>query len=204
MTWGNGDIFDGCWSNGLRQGSGVYRFSDGGLYIGTWSKGLKDGKGTYYPSGSKQPPLNKWCSILNTDDSGHIRLNRRLSEKAPVSGRSKSLRHLSHRTPSLDANWSLQNPSGDCICRDSSSALLQTSNEGQSEASGMSNMVSEREYMQGVLIMERIKQYSEILHNKNKRQNKFSMKPVKKSSFMDIFEDRRSYYLKLNLQLGIR
>jgi 1-phosphatidylinositol-4-phosphate 5-kinase len=101
-------------------------------------------------------------------------------------------------------NWGHQNPDGDCICRDSSSALLQTSNDGQSEVSGMSNTVFEREYMQGVLIVERIKQYSEISHNKTKKQNKFSMKQAKKNSFIGVFQERRSHYLKLNLQLGIR
>ncbi|KAJ1386130.1 Phosphatidylinositol-4-phosphate 5-kinase, core [Sesbania bispinosa] len=214
MKWPNGDIFDGCWFNGLRHGSGVYRFGDGGLYIGTWSKGLKDGKGTFYPAGSKKPSLKKWCSILNNDDGGLIlnkekhmppksSFKRSLSEKFSASGRSKSSRQISHRTSSLEANWNLQNPAGDCICRDSPPTLPQTFDEGQSEASGTSTLVYEREYMQGVLIMERTRKYSEVPH-KNKRQNKFSVKQVKKSSFIDIFGSSRSYYLKLNLQLGIR
>lgn len=207
MKWFNGDVFDGCWLNGLRQGSGVYRFSDGGLYIGTWSKGLKDGKGTFYPSGSKQPSLKKWCTNLHSDENCKVpnsRFNRSLSEKARASGRSKSSRHLSQSTSLLDENHVIQNPADDCICRDSSSALPRTSNEGQSEVSVMSNMVFEREYMQGVLIVERLRDCSEKPHNKNKRQSKFSMKQVKKSSFIGTIQNRRSYYLKLNLQLGIR
>ncbi|XP_068470286.1 phosphatidylinositol 4-phosphate 5-kinase 7-like isoform X2 [Phaseolus vulgaris] len=213
MKWANGDIFDGSWLNGLKQGSGVYRFADGGLYIGTWSKGLKDGKGTFYPAGSKQPSLRKLCS-LNSDDSGLLsntekhmppkqKFTRSFSEKISVSGRSKSSRQISHRTSSLDSNFSLQNPAGDCICRDSSPSVSQTLNESQSEASLSPSLVYEREYMQGVLIMERTRHYSEIPH-KNKRQNKFSVKQVKKSSWIDILGGRRSYYLKLNLQLGIR
>ncbi|XP_027345968.1 phosphatidylinositol 4-phosphate 5-kinase 7-like isoform X2 [Abrus precatorius] len=212
MKWANGDIFDGCWLNGLRQGSGVYRFADGGLYMGTWSKGLKDGKGTFYPAGSKQPSLKKWCSF-NSDDNGllsntekHItpkpKFTRSLSEKIPVSSRSKSSHLTSHRTSSLNANWNLQDPAGDCICRDSPT-LLETFNESQSEASDMNSLVYEREYMQGVLIMEKSRNCSDTSH-KNKRQNKFSVKQVKKSSCIDIFGGRRSYYLKLNLQLGIR
>ncbi|KAJ1405392.1 Phosphatidylinositol-4-phosphate 5-kinase, core [Sesbania bispinosa] len=190
-------IYEGLWKEGIREGSG--RFGDGGLYIGTWSKGLKDGKGTFYPAGSKKPSLKKWCSILNNDDSGLIlnkekhmppksSFKRSLSEKFSVSGRSRSSRQISHRTSSLEANWSLQNPAGDCICRDSPPTLQQTFDEGN---------------MQGVLIMERTRKYSEVPH-KNKRQNKFSVKQVKKSSFIDIFGSSRSYYLKLNLQLGIR
>ena len=217
MKWANGDIFYGCWLNGHRHGSGVYRYANGGLYIGTWSKGLKDGKGTFYPAGSKQPSLKKWCSSLNSDDNclsslnteKHMtqksRVKRSLSEKTSGSSSSKSSRHISHRsrTSSLDSNWGLRDPSGDCICCDSSTKSSQSFNEGQSEASGNSTLVYEREYMQGVLIMERIRRYSEISHT-NKRQNKFSVKQVKKSSCMDIFGGRRSYYLKLNLQLGIR
>ncbi|KAK7359084.1 hypothetical protein VNO77_01030 [Canavalia gladiata] len=213
MKWANEDIFDGCWLNGLRDGSGVYRFADGGLYIGTWSKGLKDGKGTFYPAGSKQPSLEKWCSLKN-DDNGMLlntekrmapkpKFTRSLSEKISVSGKSKGSRQISHRTSSLDPNWIRRDPAGDCICRDSLPTPSQTFNESQSEASGTNSLVYEREYMQGVLIMERIRNYSEIAH-KNKRQNKFSAKQVKKSSIFNIFGGRRSYYLKLNLQLGIR
>ncbi|RZB96628.1 Phosphatidylinositol 4-phosphate 5-kinase 7 isoform C [Glycine soja] len=213
MKWANGDIFDGCWLNGLKHGSGVYRFADGGLYIGTWSKGLKDGKGTFYPAGSKQPSLKKLCS-LNSDDSRLLlnmekhtapkqKFTRSFSEKISVSGRSKSSRQISHRTSSLDANCILQDPAGGCICRDSSPTLSQTFNESQSEATSVNSLVYEREYMQGVLIMERIRNYSEMPH-KNKRQNKYSVKQVKKGSWIDIFGGSRSYYLKLNLQLGIR
>lgn len=214
MKWDNGDTFDGCWLNGLRQGSGVYRFADGGVYIGTWSKGLKDGKGTFYPAGSKHPSLKKCCSPLNSDDNGFLlntekrvapksRVKRSLSEKISVSGRLKSSHQISHRTLSLDANWSHCHPALDCISHDSSLTLSHAFDEGQSEASGKSTLVYEREYMQGVLIMERISEYSELSH-KNKRQNKFSVKQVKKSSCVDIFGGSRSYYLKLNLQLGIR
>ncbi|XP_057416588.1 phosphatidylinositol 4-phosphate 5-kinase 7-like isoform X2 [Lotus japonicus] len=217
MKWANGDIFDGSWVNGLRQGSGVYKFADGGIYIGTWSKGLKDGKGTFYPAGSKKPSLKRWCSVLNNDDDDdsilsskeHVApkssIKRSLSEKLSVSARSKSSHHgqVSHRTASSDANWSIENPAGDCICCDSAPTLSQTLNEGQPEASGNRALVYEREYVQGVLIMERVGKYSDVSH-KNKRPNKFSMKQVKKSSFMDILGGRRTYYLKLNLQLGIR
>ncbi|KAF7803634.1 phosphatidylinositol 4-phosphate 5-kinase 7-like isoform X1 [Senna tora] len=214
MKWANGDIFDGSWSNGLRHGSGVFRFADGGVYIGTWSRGLKDGKGTFYPSGSKHPSLKKWCSSLNTGDNGSIsnskehgakksRVKRSLSEKVSVSGSSRSSRHITHRTASLDANWNQYDPAQESTHRDSSRALSLTSDEGQSEAPEKITWVYEREYMQGVLIMERTRKYSELSHKK-KWQNTFTAQQVKKSSCVDIFGGRQSYYLKLNLQLGIR
>ncbi|CAL0329916.1 unnamed protein product [Lupinus luteus] len=213
MKWANSDIFDGFWVNGLRHGSGVHRFVDGGIYIGTWSKGLKDGKGTFYPAGCKHPSLKRWCSI-NSNDSGlslitekhmspNSRVKRSLSAKISGSIRSKSSCQISQRTSSMNADRSLREPAGDCICHDSPSTVSQPSDEGQSEPSGRRTSVYEREYMQGVLIMERTRKHSESSH-KIKQQIKQSLKPVKKSSFMDNFGGCQSYYLKLNLQLGIR
>ncbi|KAJ1435008.1 Phosphatidylinositol-4-phosphate 5-kinase, core [Sesbania bispinosa] len=215
MKWANGDTFDGFWLNGHMHGSGVYRFGDGSVYIGTWNKGLKDGKGIFYPTGSKHPSLKKFHSPLNSDDHGFLlnteeklvapksRVKRSLSENIPVIGRFKSFRQISNRTLSLDTNWSTRDPAQDCICNDSSLTLHHAFDEDQPEASGKSTLVYEREYIQGVLIMERISECSESSH-KNKQHNKFSVKQVKKSSCVDIFGGQRSYYLKLNLQLGIR
>ena len=196
------------------HGSGVYRFGDGGLYIGAWNKGLKDGKGVFYPAGSKHPSLKKLHSPRDSDHNGFLlnvekqeapkaRVKRSLSENMPVISRFKSFRQISHRTSSLDANCILQDPAGGCICRDSSPTLSQTFNESQSEASGVNSLLYEREYMQGVLMMERVRSYSERPH-KSERREAFSVKQVKKGSWIDIFGGSRSYYLKLNLQLGIR
>ncbi|TKY71345.1 Phosphatidylinositol 4-phosphate 5-kinase 8 [Spatholobus suberectus] len=215
MKWVNGDSFDGFWLNGLMHGSGVYRFGDGGFYIGTWNKGLKDGKGVFYPAGSKHPSLKKLHSPPHdSDDNGFLlnleqhaapkaRVKRSLSENIPVISRFKSFRQISHRTSSLNMNLIPHDPAQDFVCDDSSLTLSNAFDEDQSEASGKSTFVYEREYIQGVLIMERISECSESSH-KNKQQNKFSVKQVKKSSCLDIFEGRRRYYLKLNLQLGIR
>ncbi|KAH1145578.1 hypothetical protein GLYMA_15G046400v4 [Glycine max] len=189
MKWVNGDTFDGLWLNGLMHGTGVYRFGDGGLYIGTWNKGLKDGKGVFYPAEKQEAPK--------------ARVKRSLSENMPVISRFKSFRQISHRTSSLKINLIRSDSAQDCVCHDSSLTLSNALDGDQSEASGESTLVYEREYVQGVLIMERICECSESSREK-KQQNKFSVKQVKKSSCLDIFEGRRSYYLKLNLQLGIR
>ncbi|XP_028800956.1 phosphatidylinositol 4-phosphate 5-kinase 7 isoform X2 [Neltuma alba] len=214
MRWGNGDIFDGFWSNGLRHGSGVYRFAEGGLYIGTWSRGLKDGKGTFFPAGCKHPSLKKWCSSLSNDDDGSnlnseehrppkSKVKRSLSEKVSVSGSLRNSHHISHRTSSLDSSWTRHPPPQECICDDYSRRLPLTSDGGHSEDPDKITWVYEREYMQGVLIMEKTRKYSEV-SRKNKWQNKFGVQQVKPSSCVDIFGGSRSYYLKLNLQLGIR
>lgn len=214
MKWANGDIYDGFWSNGLRHGSGVYKFADGGLYIGTWSKGLKDGKGTFHPAGSKHPSLKKWCSSLSSDDIGSnlnseihrapkSKVKRSLSEKVSVSGSSSS-RHISHRTSSLGSSWTKNHPAQDHMSNDSSQRWSIASDEGYSEDPDKITWVHEREYMQGVLIMEKTRRYSEVSCKNKWQKNKFGVQQVKPSSCVDIFGGRRSYYLKLNLQLGIR
>ncbi|MED6206994.1 hypothetical protein PIB30_031670 [Stylosanthes scabra] len=198
MKWTNGDTFDGFWMNGVRHGSGVYRFADGGVYIGTWSNGLRDGKGTFYPDGSTKllPSLKKLCTSLDSENglasetrqvvsSKSKSVKRSLSESIPVINRLSS-RQISHRTLSLSTESTLQDPATEAM-------------------SGQSDVVYEREYAQGVLIMERIRDCS-VSSVKNKRQNnnKFSVSHVEKNSYMDIFRGHRSYFLNLNLQLGIR
>ncbi|KAH7575720.1 hypothetical protein JRO89_XS02G0202600 [Xanthoceras sorbifolium] len=221
MKWVNGDIFDGSWLNGYRHGSGVYRFADGGYYFGIWSKGLKDGKGKFYPAGSKHPLLRKLFSTLGYDDDANSVLShssslnaeesrtrkpsvkRSLSDKISGSGSFRSSGRISHRTSSLGENRNLQDPAGEFICDNSSCKLSHVTNEGQSEVQDGSTIVFEREYVQGVLITEKIRNYAEVPH-KGKQRSKFSVKEVKRSSCVDIFEGNRSYYLMLNLQLGIR
>ncbi|KAH9685749.1 phosphatidylinositol 4-phosphate 5-kinase 8 [Citrus sinensis] len=221
MKWMNGDIYDGSWLNGYRHGSGVYMFADGGHYSGTWSKGLKDGKGKFYPAGSKHPSLRRMCSNLGYDDNtkglpsqgssinsegsetSKPRVKRSLSERISVGGLLRSSGRISHRTSSLDGNWSQRHPSVESISNDFSSKLLHDSDESQSDMPDGSPVVYEREYMQGVLMKETVRNYTEQTR-KGKPRNKHSVKEVKKKSCVDIFEGHRSYYLMLNLQLGIR
>lgn len=220
MKWENGDIYDGSWLNGHRHGSGIYRFANGGYYFGTWSKGLKDGKGKFYPAGSKHPSLNLFSDTLGSDDSERRilsqtssmsskelktlkpRVKRSVSEKISVGGILRSSGRISHRTTSLDEGSIFCDCDKGLICKNSCK-FLHASDEGQSKEHEGSTVVYEREYMQGVLINE-ITRNSAELPRKGKKQSKFSMKEVKQSSCVDIFEGHKSYYLMLNLQLGIR
>ncbi|KAJ4822189.1 Phosphatidylinositol 4-phosphate 5-kinase 8 [Turnera subulata] len=220
MKWANGDIYDGFWSNGLRNGSGVYKFADGGYYFGTWSMGVKDGKGTFYPPGTKHPSIRRWCSSLGCDEKGKNSLyhssslnsredsfprasvSRSMSEKMSSSGILGNSGHISHRSISLDESWNSSSRREEFICREPSCVLCQTSDEGQSEALHSSSVVYEREYVQGVLTKERVRKTEPS--RKTKQRNKFHLKESSKSSFADIFHGNRSYYLMLNLQLGIR
>ncbi|XP_022967571.1 phosphatidylinositol 4-phosphate 5-kinase 8-like [Cucurbita maxima] len=219
MKWVNGDHFIGFWLNGFRHGSGVYHFADGAYYFGSWSRGLKDGKGTFYPAGSKPPSLEKWHNFLGYDIHGKGFLSRTLSlnsekEKAPKHGLKHSFSEkfsvtgissagLSNWPRSMDINWGLSDPTREALADEDSCMMSHTSDQGQHNVAYKDRTVYEREYVQGVLIQERVKDYEEIFH-RSKEQKKTTVKEARKVSCINFFESRRSYYLMLNLQLGIR
>lgn len=216
MKWFNGDLFDGFWLNGLRHGSGCYRFADGSYYFGTWTKGLKDGLGTFYPAGSKHSSQRKFnsqknwdkknrlahSSSVNTERSVKPSVKRSLSEKISSSfGRGSG--QISQRTTASIEDSVLDDTSVDLSSYDSSSMLFHSSDDDEPQLLGNGTVAYEREYMQGVLIKERIRHISK-LPQRNKERCKFHAKEIKTRSCMDVFKGNKSYYLMLNLQLGIR
>ncbi|XP_038887304.1 phosphatidylinositol 4-phosphate 5-kinase 8-like isoform X3 [Benincasa hispida] len=220
MKWVNGDHFIGFWLNGLRHGSGVYYFADGAYYFGSWSRGLKDGKGTFYPAGSKPPSMEKWHNFLGYDIDGKGFVSRTLSlnlekEKAPRHGLKHSLSEkisvtgissaggLSNWPTSMDVNWGSSYPTQEASADDDSCVMSHASDQGQNNVPYNDRVVYEREYIQGVLIQERVKDYEELLH-KSMEQKKTTVKEAARVSCVNFFENHRSYYLMLNLQLGIR
>ncbi|KAH7833671.1 hypothetical protein Vadar_008602 [Vaccinium darrowii] len=217
MKWVNGDCYDGFWLNGCRHGSGCYRFADGSYYFGSWTMDLKDGQGTYYPAGSKHPSLRRLRSFnrdegkrnellshtssLNLEDRvASPGVKRCLSEKISTSGVVTGSGQISHRTASLDGGLSLCNSTNNFSSGDTSRMLSHSSDGDELDVPENSTVVFDREYMQGVLIKERIRRNT----YKSKQRGKHHSKEVKRRSCIDIFEGRRSYYLRLNLQLGIR
>lgn len=222
MKWVNGDHFIGFWLNGFRHGSGVYHFADGAYYFGSWSSGLKDGKGTFYPSGNKPPSLEKWHNFLGHDIDGKGFISRTLSlnsekEKASKHGLKHSYSEkisitgipnpggLSNWPTSMDENWGLSDHTREASGDEYSSMMSHASDQSQSNVLYNDRMIYEREYMQGVLIQERIKDYEELLQT-SKEQKKTIVKEGRKAkvSCVNFFQSHRSYYLMLNLQLGIR
>ncbi|XP_022748605.1 phosphatidylinositol 4-phosphate 5-kinase 8-like isoform X3 [Durio zibethinus] len=218
MEWVNGDQYNGCWLNGLRHGCGIYQYADGGYYFGTWIRGLKDGKGTFYPAGSKCPSLKK-CSISLGYKNGHKSVSsqcsslnleefvvkkpsvkRSLSEKISISGVLRSSGRMSHKTAE---NSRLSDSGREFIRYNSSGTFSLDSDAGQSEVQENTAVVYEREYMQGVMIKERIRNCTE-LSKKDEKRTRSHAKETKKSSCVGIFRGKNSYHLMLNLQLGIR
>ena len=45
MTYGNGDVYEGNWKDGKKNGKGKYTYTDGTVYEGDWKDGSKNGKG---------------------------------------------------------------------------------------------------------------------------------------------------------------
>jgi hypothetical protein len=41
MNYQNGDIYEGEWKNGLKDGSGIYKYYNGDKYSGCWNEDKK-------------------------------------------------------------------------------------------------------------------------------------------------------------------
>lgn len=208
MKWENGDLFDGFWLDGVKHGSGCHRFADGSHFFGTWSRGLKDGRGVFYPSESKHPFLDIWYDSLTSFDGLHgapfhgelrnshrdkkLRPNRSISHKWPMRSFLKCSGRISNRT-TLHHSW---------IVGDSYGPSLDNT-RGYSSSSEDHVPVFEREYAQGVLIMERIRNATCGLPDRISKLQMARPKDTRRPC-KTIIKGDKSYYLMLNLQLGIR
>lgn len=223
MKWTNGDVFYGFWLDGNRHGPGFYRFSDTGYYFGNWTKGLKDGRGTFFPAGTARPSVKKWYLSAGYDGREkrelftlslskksikvknlEPRFKRSISDQ--FSSGSGSLRRILGQISSknaFDQDWIFHDLVKELSLKDAlrkSSSSLGVDQSGNKDGS---DVVVEREYMQGILTSEKIKE-NEKKSNKSKPKQKPPATGVKRSSTLLSFYGNRSHYLMLNLQLGIR
>ncbi|KAH6823456.1 Phosphatidylinositol-4-phosphate 5-kinase family protein [Perilla frutescens var. hirtella] len=212
MKWFNGDLFDGFWLNGLRHGTGCYRFGDGSYYFGTWSNGLKDGPGTFYPAGNKhlsklnleryKDKRNRLLSHMSSDESVIPSVKRTLSDKISSSFRRGS-GGFSRKTSLLNDDLIRTGSMREMMSHERSVSVTSiSSHDGPIEYPENRTVAFEREYMQGVLMKERVKNISKLSH-RSKQRLKFA-KDAERKSCVNIFEGHSSYYLMLSLQLGIR
>ena len=60
----NGNIYDGQWANGDKNGQGVYKFvqkeGEYAIYRGQFKDGKKHGKGTWQPAGKTEATPGEW------------------------------------------------------------------------------------------------------------------------------------------------
>ncbi|CAA6664931.1 unnamed protein product [Spirodela intermedia] len=208
MKWENGDLFDGFWLDGMKHGSGFHRFADGSHFFGTWSRGLKDGRGVFYPPESKHPFLGIWYESLTSLDGlqgvpfhgelrnsfrdKKLRPNRSISHKWPMRSLLKCSGRISNRT-TFHHSWILGDSYGPSL----------GNTRGYSSYSEDHVPVYEREYAQGVLIMEEVRNATCGLPDRINRLQMVRPKDTRRPC-KTIIKGDKSYYLMLNLQLGIR
>jgi 1-phosphatidylinositol-4-phosphate 5-kinase len=219
LRWSSGDKYDGHWLDGLEHGHGVYKWADGSYYVGTWSKGLKDGKGIFYPPCANQNELN-WSHESSssgwdqqdelTDDGGvswkdrspalydfETGLNSSCIRSSETTS-SKTYDLISQRSFSFDVEKSSSAESIDSTC------IPESENGEGSACEGIDNVLNsvvEREYVQGVLFNEFVKENVPL--KMCRRREKQHPKEGKRPGEI-IFKGHRHYDLMVNLQLGIR
>lgn len=217
LTWVSGDKFDGQWLDGLEHGRGVYVWTDGSCYVGTWSRGLKDGKGVFYPAGTRDLQAVRGSeavggSHVHAHHSGELRPLRwsrsrsTSSEKIPHAGelsRSGDLSNSFQRRWSMDAPVERGNGSEPNSLRTTDTILEGVERHSLDGASSLTPTVVVREYVQGVLMSELVKENLEAVGTHKKRRPRRSVREIKRPG-ETIFKGHRSYDLMLNLQLGIR
>lgn len=225
LIWVNGDSYHGQWQNGLAHGQGIYTWSDGRYYNGTWSRGLKDGKGTFYSVG-RQPSGDTWLDspfgirqddmIANYESLFHQEVHflsslkhtqtslcKKNAKRSLKKSESLPSRHLS-----MERQWSLEGSldgvpnfnSG----KESELTIGKASikcTEGQIRENAL---IFEREYAQGVLISEHAEDNLQFSSRKSSLDQQWHQEKEVKRPGETIIKGHRSYYLMLNLQLGIR
>lgn len=216
LTWVSGDKFDGQWLDGLEHGRGVYVWTDGSCYIGTWSRGLKDGKGVFYPSGTRDLQAVRGSEAVG-GSHGHAHHSGELRPLRWSRSRSTSSEKIPHGVElsrsgdlsnSFQRRWSMDAPvergfgsEGNSI-RTTDTILEGVERHALGDAAPLPPTVVVREYVQGVLMSELVKENSEVVGHKKRRPRR-SIREVKRPG-ETIFKGHRSYDLMLNLQLGIR
>ncbi|CAI8597061.1 unnamed protein product [Vicia faba] len=175
-TWKDGSIFNGNWKDNKKSGKGVMKWANGDVFDGSWSNGLRHGSGVYRFANGDVCIGNFKSKFLHgkgkyTSSNGTIYKgywdDGTMTEKIP----------------------DLENLVGDYM-------LLQIPNKDESDA-GLSCLVTKGKNIQGVLVVEKIEQYSET--------TKLSvMQGKKKSSTISTFFKTVKAKMERNLQIRIR
>ncbi|KAJ7546696.1 hypothetical protein O6H91_08G050800 [Diphasiastrum complanatum] len=214
LRWANGDNFEGQWLEGLENGHGIYIWADGSCYVGTWNKGQKDGKGTFYPTGRMYSGADVTCSqSCSIEKSGDLLPDEPgRSEYRSSSDFEFHLTRSPQRTSSisssekiyvdeLERRGCLENAIESTVERDD---VKVSSSAEESLFDGVTLYAVEREYAQGVLINEIVKECTSTLVSKNASKSQYRQSKECKRPGETIIKGHRSYDLMLNLQLGIR
>ncbi|KAH9317310.1 hypothetical protein KI387_019079, partial [Taxus chinensis] len=210
-TWADGSCYVGTWSKGLKDGKGTFYPVGSRLpsLHGGWRNSV--GKGGQ-EANSAQWHVNHGSSKLahtSSLDLGQFKM-RRLRRTNRVSldnlltdDVTRSSEYTHTRNVSLQRRWSLEGALENVIGQDSSWTAGEPILEGdEKEKDDVDIPVLEREYAQGVLISELVKDKIFVIPSKSTRR-RHKRQEVKKPG-ETIIKGHRSYDLMLNLQLGIR
>ncbi|GFY89345.1 phosphatidylinositol-4-phosphate 5-kinase family protein [Actinidia rufa] len=188
-AWSNGNTYIGNWKDGKTWGRGVMKWVNGDLFDGFWLNGFRHGSGCCrFADGSYY--FGTWTKDLKDGQGTYYPAGK-------VQAENLTDPHCWMKVGALVI------PPVTSHLVTLPCTLTHSSDGGQYEVEDNASVVFEREYMQGVLIKERIRKGTGLSY-KSKHLRKFCAKEMKKGSCVDIFEGHRSYYLMLNLQLGIR
>jgi 1-phosphatidylinositol-4-phosphate 5-kinase len=210
MQWINGDTLDCNWLNGFAHGKGYCKYASGACYIGTWDRGVKDGHGIFYQPGSKIP-CNLEVSECATNNDG-TSASSSSNVKAKIGllfilqnmCNKRGLRRFFHRPRRISNGTTpiFYDDSRNHLSQDLCNKSL-SSNERLRDCDVHKDLVYEREYVQGVLILEQPKgKDSGMLDSGETQENTWQKQ--ERGPMETIYKGHRSYFLMLNLQLGIR
>ena len=59
MNWKNGQVYDGHYCAGRKEGEGTFIWSDGRRFTGTWEAGHQHGAGTFFDE-KGHPRTGEW------------------------------------------------------------------------------------------------------------------------------------------------
>jgi hypothetical protein len=62
MIYNNGDIYEGQWNDGKRNGYGVLTKRNGDHFEGHWVNDLREGQGSYYYSSKSKLFVGEWVN----------------------------------------------------------------------------------------------------------------------------------------------
>ncbi|KAH7431404.1 hypothetical protein KP509_08G046800 [Ceratopteris richardii] len=195
LSWACGDKYDGQWLDGVEHGHGVYTWADRSSYVGTWSRGLKDGKGTFFPLKPsfvthRLSSIQEKKELANADCEFHMSPNPRGSSASDSECWNPRVCRVSSQGSSADRVTGQDDDEHDAM-------RMHDGDQDEFVPSAVT-----REYVQGVLINEFIKEGSNIAKSPKRRPKYHWKDPVKPGE--TIFKGHQSYDLMLNLQLGIR
>ncbi|XP_058750374.1 uncharacterized protein LOC131623375 [Vicia villosa] len=172
-TWKDGSVYIGNWKNNKTDGKGIMKWANGDFFDGCWSKGVRHGSGVYrFANGDVC--IGKFKSKFLYGKGKYTCSNGTIYKGYWDDGT------MTKKIPDLE------NVVGDCV-------LLQICNKGESDA-GLSCLVTKRKNIEGVMIVEKIEQYSET--------TKLEVMQGKKSSSIRTFFKTVKAKLERNLQLG--